>query len=88
MSQRIGLEFRRKFGQVEQKLEQNNRVTEIATIQYDERRLTKFSAEVPLVKHSANSIVKEFVENVICQHGIPESIVTDQGQDFLSKVFT
>ncbi|KAL4089038.1 hypothetical protein QTP88_024116 [Uroleucon formosanum] len=43
---------------------------------------------IPLVNHTANSIAKAFVENFVCHHGIPESIVTDQGQDFLSKIFT
>ncbi|VVC26736.1 Integrase, catalytic core,Macro domain,Retropepsins,Zinc finger, CCHC-type,Ribonuclease H- [Cinara cedri] len=57
----------------------------ILTMQDD---LTKLSAAVPLVNHTANSIVKAFVEHFVCQHGIPESIATDQGQDFLSKVFT
>jgi len=57
----------------------------ILTMQDD---LTKFSAAVPLVNHTANSIAKAFVENFVCQHGIPDSLVTDQGQDFLSKIFT
>jgi hypothetical protein len=59
--------------------------TYILTMQDD---LTKFSSAVQLVDHTANSIAKAFVENFVCLHGIPESIVTDQGQDFLSKIFT
>jgi transposase InsO family protein len=59
--------------------------TYILTMQDD---LTKFSSAVPLVDHTANSIAKAFVENFVCLHGIPESIVTDQGQDVLSKIFT
>lgn len=53
------------------------------TIQDD---LTKFSSAVPLPNHTANTIAKAFVELFICHHGIPKSIVTDQGQDFLSKI--
>lgn len=57
----------------------------ILTMQDD---LTKFSAAVPLPNHTANTIAKAFVEQFVCQHGIPNSIVTDQGPDFMSKVFT
>ncbi|KAL4132497.1 hypothetical protein QTP88_009636 [Uroleucon formosanum] len=56
----------------------------ILTIQDD---LTKFSAAFPLVTHDANSVAKTFVEKFICQHGIPESIVTDCGTEFMSKIF-
>ncbi|KAL4108059.1 hypothetical protein QTP88_018316 [Uroleucon formosanum] len=56
----------------------------ILTIQDD---LTKFSAAFPLMTHDANSVAKTFVEKFICQHGIPESIVTDYGTEFMSKIF-
>lgn len=57
----------------------------ILTMQDD---LTKFSFAVPLPNHTAETLAKAFIENLICLHGVPESIVTDQGPDFLSKVFT
>lgn len=57
----------------------------ILTIQDD---LTKFAAAVPLPNHTAGTIAQAFVENFICQHSIPESIVTDQGRDFMGKIFT
>lgn len=56
----------------------------ILTIQDD---LTKFSSASPLITHDANSVAKAFVEGFICQHGIPESIVTDCGTEFMSKTF-
>lgn len=56
----------------------------ILTIQDD---LTKFSAAFPLRTHDANSVAKALVEGFICQHGIPEIILTDCGTEFLSKLF-
>jgi hypothetical protein len=56
----------------------------ILTFQDD---LTKFSLAVPLPNHTANTIAKAFVEHFICYHGIPDSILTDQGPDFMSKIF-
>jgi O-acetyl-ADP-ribose deacetylase (regulator of RNase III) len=57
----------------------------ILTIQDD---LTKYSLAIPIPKHDANTIAKEFVEKFVCFHGAPKSIVSDQGADFLSKVFS
>jgi len=56
----------------------------ILTVQDD---LAKFSAAFPLIVHDANSVAKAFVEGFICQHGISESIVTDCGTEFMSKIF-
>lgn len=50
--------------------------------------LTKFSMAIPLQDHTANTIAKTFVEHLVCLHGIPQTIVTDQRPDFLSKIFT
>lgn len=55
----------------------------ILTLQDD---LTKFSAAYPLVSHDANSVSKAFVEGFVCQHGIPESILTDCGTEFMGKI--
>jgi len=53
----------------------------ILTLQDD---LTKF---YPLESHDANSVSKAFVEDFVCQHGIPESILTDCGTEFIGKIF-
>jgi len=57
----------------------------ILTIQDD---LTKFSTAIASPNHTANTIARAFVEHLICLHGVPDAVVTDQGPDFLSKVFT
>jgi len=49
--------------------------------------LTKFSVAIPFSNHTANTITKAFVEKFVCLHGIPDSILMDQGPDFLSKIF-
>jgi hypothetical protein len=46
------------------------------TIQDD---LSKFSVAIPLPNHTANTIARAFVEYFICHHGLPESVLTDQG---------
>uniref|UniRef100_A0A2S2NY96 RNA-directed DNA polymerase n=1 Tax=Schizaphis graminum TaxID=13262 RepID=A0A2S2NY96_SCHGA len=56
----------------------------ILTIQDD---LTKFSLAIPLPNHTANTIAKAFVEHFLCHYGLPDSILTDQGPDFMSKIF-
>ena len=50
--------------------------------------LSKYSLAVPLPNHTANTVAKAFVTNFVCVHGIPDTILTDQGTDFLSKIFT
>lgn len=57
----------------------------ILTMQDD---LTKFSIRVLLQDHKPNTLAKTFVEHLVCLHGIPQTIVTDQRPDFLSKIFT
>lgn len=57
----------------------------ILTIQDD---LTKYSLAISIPRHDANTIAKEFVEKFVCFHGVPKSILSNQGSDFLSKVFT
>lgn len=46
--------------------------------------LTKFSLGVAI----ANTVAETLVLNFMYIHGIPETILTDQGTDFLSKTFT
>lgn len=59
--------------------------TYILTIQCD---LTKFSLGKALPNHTANTVAEAFVTSFVCIHGIPDTILTDQGTDFLSKTFT
>jgi len=49
--------------------------------------LSKYSLAVPLENHTANNVARAFVEGFVCVHGLPETILTDQGTDFLSKIF-
>lgn len=57
----------------------------ILTFQDD---LTKFSEAIPLQNAEANTIAENFTKFIICKHGLPESILTDQGSNFLSSVFS
>lgn len=50
----------------------------ILTLQDD---LSKHSSAVPIPDHTANTIAQAFVEHFVCLHGIPDSIVTDQGRE-------
>jgi hypothetical protein len=59
--------------------------TYILTMQND---LTKYSLGVPLPDHQANTMAEAFVVHFVCIHGIPETILTDQGTEFLSKIFS
>lgn len=54
----------------------------IITMQDD---LTKYSHAVSVPNHEAKTIANVLL-NFICQFGIPESILTDQGSDFTSNV--
>ncbi|KAL4153144.1 hypothetical protein QTP88_000977 [Uroleucon formosanum] len=38
--------------------------------------------------HTANTIAKAFVTNFVCIHGIPMSILTDNGPEFVGEIFT
>lgn len=55
----------------------------ILTLQDD---LTKYSRAFAIPNHEAKTISKQFVENFICDFGIPRTIVTDQGKDFTSDL--
>ena len=57
----------------------------ILTFQDD---LTKFMAAIPISTQDVETIAREFVQNIVLKHGIPEVILTDQGANFLSEPFT
>lgn len=50
--------------------------------------LTKYTEAIPLSQIDAKTVAEAFVTNIVCKHGIPESVLTDQGTNFLSEVFT
>jgi hypothetical protein len=47
---------------------------------------SKYTQAIPLKTQSAEEVAKELM-NVLCTYGIPEKILTDQGTNFMSKVF-
>lgn len=57
----------------------------ILTFQDD---LTKYSEAFPIPNAEASTIAKEYVTKIICKFGVTESLLTDQGTNFMSKVFT
>jgi hypothetical protein len=56
----------------------------ILTFQDD---LTKFMAAIPNATQDAETVAREFVQNIVLKYGIPEVILTDQGANFLSDLF-
>ena len=48
----------------------------ILTFQDD---LTKFMAAIPVPTQDAETIAREFLQNIVLKYGIPEVILTDQG---------
>jgi hypothetical protein len=57
----------------------------ILTFQDD---LTKFMVAIPIPTQDAQTVAHKFVQNVVLKYGIPEVILTDQGANFLSELFT
>jgi hypothetical protein len=49
--------------------------------------LSKFLRAIPIPNQEANTVAKAFVENIICLHGVPEVVLTDQGTNFIGSVF-
>lgn len=50
--------------------------------------LTKFVEAYPLERKDTETVAQTLVENFILRYGVPKSILTDQGTEFLSSVFT
>lgn len=48
---------------------------------------SKFIWAVPLRTKSADEVAKAFAEEIVLKHGIPEVVLSDQGTNFLSKIF-
>lgn len=49
--------------------------------------LTKFSKDMRIPNQEAATVAKQFTTNIILEYGIPETILTDQGINFLSDMF-
>ena len=49
--------------------------------------LTRYTLGVPIPDQKANTVAEAFVTHFVCVHGIPGTILTDQGTNFLSKTF-
>ena len=52
-----------------------------------QNELSKFTLAIPIVQQDAMTVARAFVEEVILKFGIPQSILTDQGSNFMSEVF-
>lgn len=48
---------------------------------------SKFIVAIPLPKQDAETVAKAFAEEVILTFGICKTVLTDQGQNFMSKLF-
>jgi hypothetical protein len=49
--------------------------------------LSKFTLAVPIRQQDAVTVAKALVEEIILKFGIPQTILTDQGSNFMSEVF-
>lgn len=49
--------------------------------------LSKFSEAIPITNTESKTLAEIFATNIVCRHGIPESILTDQGSNLISGMF-
>jgi hypothetical protein len=56
----------------------------ILTFQDD---LSKYLVAVPIGKLDAETVAKVFVEKIVLTYGMPQTLQTDQGANFVSEVF-
>ena len=47
---------------------------------------TKYVELVPISDMKATTVADAFISNVICRHGVPSSLHSDKGQNFLSNI--
>jgi transposase InsO family protein len=57
----------------------------ILTFQDD---LSKYTIAIPTSQQDAETIARVFVEEIVLKFGIPQVILTDQGSNFVSEIFT
>jgi len=50
--------------------------------------LSKFTIGVPLKQQDATTLARAFVEEIILRFGIPQVLLTDQGSNFLSELYS
>jgi len=50
--------------------------------------LSKYIIAVSILQQDAETIARVFVEEIVLKFGIPQVILTDQGSNFLSELFT
>jgi IS30 family transposase len=50
--------------------------------------LSKYTLAIPIEHQDAVTVAKAFVQEVILKFGIPQTILTDQGSNFMNEVFT
>lgn len=48
---------------------------------------SKMVITIPLETHTAEVVAKALIDNVILIHGIPRTLLSDQGSEFMSKLF-
>lgn len=49
--------------------------------------LTKFSEAIPIENVESATLAEAFVTSIVCRHGIPQSILTDQGSNLIGGMF-
>ena len=52
-----------------------------------QHELSKFTVAVPISKEGALTIARVFVEEIILKFGISQTLLTEQGSNFLSELF-
>ena len=48
---------------------------------------TKYSEAIPIPDQTAETVAREFVTHIVARHGTPKRLLTDQGRNFVSKLF-
>ena len=50
--------------------------------------LSKYIVACPLVSKSSSEVAKAFVENIVLKYGVPSTIATDRGAEFISSTMS
>jgi len=50
--------------------------------------LSKYTMAIPIPRQDAETIARVFVEEIVLKFDIPQVLLTDQGSNFLSELFT
>lgn len=48
---------------------------------------SKYPEAIPIPDQTAETIAKYFVKEIICKHGTPRTLISDQGSNFMSDLF-